>query len=186
MLRPGRRVAELLSFDLMNLAVATIEDAVGIAEAHIRSWQVAYAEILDGSWLTSLSVEKRAEKWQEILAAGESETVVSADQTGITGFVSFGHCRDEQAPQGRGEIWALYVHPDAWGKGHGRSLLQYAIRALHESGFQDVSLWVLSKNQRGIDFYEAHGFGRVEGVGKLLELGGRKVEEVQYVRKHGA
>lgn len=166
----------------MNSTPAKPEDFFSIATVHIRSWQAAYAEILDPEYLASLSIESRAARWESILRANTSKALISWQGTEVSGFVNFGKCRDAQAPEDRGEIYALYVSPATWRRGIGRELLTQAISELKALGFQSVSLWVFTKNQRAINFYESFGFQSLPGSGKVLEIGGRQVEEVTYVR----
>ena len=171
----------------MEITPAAFEDVLGIATVQIDSWQAAYGEILDAAWLAAQSdrdkADDRTTRWQSIIAAKASQTAVSRHEGCITGFVSFGKCRDEGAASSQGEIWALYVAPPAWGQGTGRALLAHAKFQLRAAGFSAVSLWVLSANHRGIKFYEACGFERVIGSEKSFELGGRQVEEVAYLRR---
>ncbi|HSI48927.1 MAG TPA: GNAT family N-acetyltransferase [Ideonella sp.] len=161
----------------------TESDAQGIATVHVRSWQASYAAILPLHFVAELSIEQRTERWRGILARQDSNTRVMRDEAGqVLGFVSHGPCRDEGALHTRGEIWALYALPGAWGQGVGRALLQRALSDLLARGCDSVSLWVLSGNQRGIRFYRAAGFTEVAGSAKLLELGGQTVEEMQMIR----
>ena len=170
----------------MEISAAAPEDVHGIATVHIRSWQAAYAEILDPAWLSTLSIEARAKRWQDIIVTNESHTVVSRSVGRITGFASFGKCRDEGATSSQGEIWALYAAPEVWRQGTGRALLEHAASRLSASGCDTISLWVLTGNHRGILFYESCGFERVQGSEKLFELGGRQVEEVAYLLRNDA
>jgi ribosomal protein S18 acetylase RimI-like enzyme len=170
----------------MKPDIATLEDAPGIASAHIRSWREAYAHILDPDFLASLSIEARAEKWREILAKDESETWVVRTEGQVLGFVSHGACRDAGATLNQGEIFALYVDPRAWGKKVGLALLRHAIEQQRAAGRTAVSLWVLAENKRGIGFYESAGFLRVQDREHFFELGGRQVQEVQYMLRDGA
>lgn len=166
----------------MNVGPATLEDAFGIAQVHIRSWQVAYAGLFDAEFLDRLSVDEQAIRWRDILQKAESQTFVARQGVSVVGFVSFGRCREEGAPEKQGEIWALYVQPEVWGQGIGRTLLKKAVQELRLCGHDGVSLWVLSQNQRAVRFYEAFGFKRVPGSEKLFERGGRQVEEACFVR----
>ncbi len=50
-------------------------------------------------------------------------------------------------------IEMLFVHPDAIGKGYGRTLLQFAIK---NKGLRKVD--VNEQNQRALKFYQKHGF----------------------------
>jgi ribosomal protein S18 acetylase RimI-like enzyme len=168
----------------MILAVASHDDAASIAKVHIRAWRAAYGHILDRDWLAGLSIEARATRWQGILTASDSQNVVAKMNGNVVGFASFGNCRDEGAPSDQGELWALYVEPDAWGHGVGRALLDHAVTNLQREGFRSTSLWVLVENHRGIAFYEACGFSRIHGSEKQFELGNRTVEEVRFVRRN--
>lgn len=162
----------------MHIAAAITEDATELATVHVRSWQAAYAGILDAAFLDSLSIDQRAEQWRGILQQQASRTLVARQPEGMAGFVSFGHWRDEAEALDHGEVWALYAGPEAWGKGVGRRLLEAAVGALRAEGRHTVSLWVLSRNERAIRFYQAFGFRPVEGSAKAFELGGARVEEV--------
>lgn len=170
----------------MRIAPATLEQAPGIAAAHILSWQAAYPEILDSAYLQALSIESRTERWRDILKKADSMTLVASDGDDVLGFISFGPCRDEGAPADLGEIWALYARPDRWGQGVGRALLQNAVDQLRAGGHSAVSLWVLNLNQRGRRFYEACGFKPDPASATHFELGGRQVEEIRLLLAHGA
>jgi ribosomal protein S18 acetylase RimI-like enzyme len=164
----------------MQLTPATVGDAPVIAAAQVASWRAAFADIFDTAWLAELSVEARAKRPHHIIAAKESHTVVSRHDRHVSGFVSFGKCRDDGAAAKQGEVFALYVDPKLWGRGCGRALLSHAVAQFRADGFTSTSLWVLTANQRGIKFYEVCGFERVLGSEKLFELGGRHVEEIAF------
>jgi ribosomal protein S18 acetylase RimI-like enzyme len=162
----------------MKILRATTDHALGIASVHIRSWQSAYKGILEQAFLDGLSIDARAKRWQDILQKQESVTLIAERNHVIVGFVSYGPCRDEGAPAEQGEIWALYADPDSWGQGVGFALMTRAAQELSASGYVTVSLWVLSRNHRGLDFYQRFGFSLVESSQKVFELGGSQVEEV--------
>lgn len=168
----------------MNIRPADRSDALGIATAHIRSWQAAYGHILPADFLANLSIPDRSSRWERIIDAAQSTTVVAEIDGKVAAFASYGHCRDAGAPPGRAEIWALYALPAAWGKGAGRALMEHALAALASQGYAETALWVLSANARGRRFYEAAGFAAVPDTGKWLELGSVQVQELQYLRPH--
>jgi ribosomal protein S18 acetylase RimI-like enzyme len=168
----------------MRATAPVFEDAHGIATAQVRSWQLAYAAILPKSFLISLSIEERAGRWRAILEAKESTTLVAKSDSGmVVGFVSFGRCRDDSALPTEGEIWSLYAAPEYWDRGVGRLLLGRALVQLHNAGHESVSLWVLSKNERGRRFYAAAGFKMVPQSTKRIELAGIEVDEVRLLRR---
>lgn len=169
----------------MNITEATVDCAAGMADVHVRSWQAAYAGILDPGFLQGLSVEARTRQWIGILQRNESRTLVAQREGCVLGFVSHGRCRDEGAAADRAEIWALYADPLAWGQGVGLALMQKAIAELKARDYTSTSLWVLGANQRGIRFYRRFGFTAVPGGEMTFELGGRQVDEVCLQLQHG-
>ena len=134
-------------------------DAGAIAEIHVGSWQSAYRGILPDNVLDQLSVEQRAQKWSEILAGGESTTIVAEDRGAIVGFANFAASRDADADATRvAEILAVYVSPSCWGRGVGTRLCEAALGELAAGGFAEVTLWVLQRNEQAIGFYDGLGF----------------------------
>ena len=168
----------------MRVAAALAEDLHDVAAVHVASWQSAYQSMLPSEYLASLSVDTREAVWRQILAEGRSELLVATDGAAVVGFVSFGPCRDEAAPLDRGEVWAIYVAPSAWGTGVGKALWCVASERLKAQGFRSVSLWVLDGNERATRFYSAAGFNVEAGSEKEFEIGGATVREVKMVLKN--
>jgi ribosomal protein S18 acetylase RimI-like enzyme len=160
---------------------ATTGDCRAVAEVHVASWRGAYAHLLPSAFLAGLSVDKREASWQSVLAEGHSQLLVAEAKGEIVGFSSFGASRDADAPAGRGELWALYVHPGAWCTGTGRALWQATRGRLQARDFTSASLWVLEGNQRGIAFYAKSGFAPDAGSAKAFELGGTRLREVRML-----
>lgn len=170
----------------MKIEPAAPQDASAIAALHVRSWQAAYAGILAPEYLASLSVDERAARWRHILEVGASQIHVAVgDAAAIHGFVNHGPLRNGPDQPAKGEIWALYVAPEHWGRGVGRALLSHAMRELRARGRVDVSLAVLAGNARAIHFYVSQGFARMPVAARRIELGGHEVEEIAYaLRQH--
>jgi ribosomal protein S18 acetylase RimI-like enzyme len=160
---------------------ATESDCRAVAELHVASWRAAYAEILPPDYLAGLSVDRREASWRQVLAEARSELLLARRGDAVVGFTSFGRSRDQDAPPARGEVWAIYVHPDAWSCGVGRRLLDATRERLVATGHDSVSLWVLAGNARAIRFYAAAGFEIEPGTEKEFELGGVRVREVRMV-----
>ena len=141
--------------------LATSADAAGISRVHVDSWRSAYAGLLPGDVIASRTVERRLAYWSRLLSAlpGEqSATWVLEDDGVVVGFASTGPCRDDDRADPRDfELYAIYLSPDHWGHGMGRSLAEAALRGLPLTG-STVSLWVLADNDRALRFYAALGF----------------------------
>jgi ribosomal protein S18 acetylase RimI-like enzyme len=174
---------------------AGIEDADGIAEVHVRTWQAAYAGIVPEAYLASLDVAALAERrrgWLAEAAAGTTEyrTLVAVDDRGrIIGFVSFGPYRLELGRMDRsvGEVQAIYVHPDAQGLGVGRALMDGAVTALADRGAAELRLWVFEDNAPSRRFYERYGLATdgARGTFRVDPPGGDPVDlaEVRYAMR---
>ncbi|MGH7920337.1 MAG: GNAT family N-acetyltransferase [Candidatus Dormibacteraceae bacterium] len=166
---------------------ATLGDAGAVALVHVRSWQAAYAGHLPQDYLDNLSVEQRRRSWEQILSATDwprTGTLVAEVEgkveRSIAGFVSIFPTRDgDRDPATTGEVGAIYVLAEAWGKGIGRALMRSALDRLTEAGFSAATLWVLDSNDRARRFYEA-GPWRLEGATKRDDRPGFAIDEVRY------
>jgi GNAT superfamily N-acetyltransferase len=159
---------------------ATAEDASDIARVHVASWRATYPGIVPSHVLETLSIERREAYWRETAAnPGDLRVWVAESGGRIVGFASDGPCRDEDLPAGAGEIQAIYLEPDAWGRGIGRALFERAVADLRGRRFEPLVLWVLTDNVRGRDFYERQGW-RPEGGARELDFNGTRVEERRY------
>jgi GNAT superfamily N-acetyltransferase len=88
-----------------------------------------------------------------------SGVLVAEDDAGrVVGFATFGPSRDDDAPEGTGEVPAIYVDPAEVGTGVGRQLLEETAAALREAGFTRATLWVLEENESARRFYERVGW----------------------------
>lgn len=138
---------------------ATVEDARDIAEVHVASWRWAYEGLLPGSVLDALSVEERSDGWAPILERAPEGVLVAVGEDGrVAGFSSVGPTRDDDALPSTGELFAIYLRPEAAGTGVGSALLAGAEEDLRAAGFRRGTLWVLETNTRARSFYERHGW----------------------------
>lgn len=162
----------------ITIRSATPADAAGIAAVHVASWLTTYRGIVPDAYLSTLSVEQRAEARARMLAAprpGVVSVVAEADGE-IIGFADAGPGRDD-FPGYPGELYAIYVLQSYQGHGIGRRLVEVMASALLEQGRRGMYLWVLGANPAR-HFYAALG-GRALGA-QQVEIGGTTLEEVAY------
>jgi ribosomal protein S18 acetylase RimI-like enzyme len=165
----------------INIRQAVAADAMAVAEAHIRSWQVGYHGLLPAAYLDGLRPEDRASRYGfEQMNPDGPFTQVAIDGDTICGHVTTGRCRDDDL-QGGGEIWALYVDPSRWGGGIGHRLITAGCAYLRSRGYDVASLWVLSGNDQARRFYESAGWS-CEGTQRTDSIGDHLVHEVRYQR----
>jgi len=174
-----------------NVRDATVEDARGIARVHTRTWQAAYDHIFPTARLAGLVEDHRAEQWREWLSSPEERrhTLVVDVEGEVVGFAHVGRTRDPESNEDLvGELYAVYVLPEAWGRGIGRSLMAEVLRRLREDGFREAILWVIEDNPRTRRYYELAGW-RFDGGTKEEAILDVPVHEVRYrislVRKPG-
>jgi len=154
---------------------ASREDAAAIADVHVLTWRAAYAHIFGAERVAEIGDGRRAQ-WDERLADPPPDRHVFVSEEGghVTGFVSVGDSRDEP---GKGELYAIYVLPEAWGSGAGAALMTSALEALR--GYSSATLWVLEDNPRARRFYEREGW-ILDGGRRDEELLGMTVTELRY------
>ncbi|MBR4798855.1 MAG: GNAT family N-acetyltransferase [Clostridia bacterium] len=128
----------------------TPEEIKGKAYVHWRSWQAAYAGIINRDYLAALTLEK----CEQIAGKWRDNILVALENGRVIGFAGYGES-DAEFPQA-GAIFALYVLPEYFGKGAGRALAEAALEKLQDRA--EIRLWVLKENARAIKFYEKLGF----------------------------
>ncbi len=78
-----------------------------------------------------------------------------------------------------GELTAIYLLPEVWGRGGGRLLLEAAMTNLRKAGFRRATLWVLSTNARARCFYEHMGWSP-DGAVKTDDRRSIGLVEIRY------
>lgn len=161
---------------------STLRDASAIAEMHQRTWQSAYAGVVDAEYLANLSLEARTERWKRTLAdPGQRSRVYVAtnDDDHVIGHVSFGPGRDDDHARDEAwEIYSIYVDPQYQGRQFGAQLLRAALKSIPPT-VSRVTLWVLTDNIAARKFYVAQGF-EADGQHKDAEVGSQVLDEMRY------
>ena len=168
----------------MRIRRATTGDAAAVASVQVRSWQAAYRGLMPDEVLDGLSVDQRAHVWRPLVEAGEpgEGVLVAETDVGVVGFAHVCPARDADAEAGTGEVSAIYLLPEVWGTGHGRALMDAALRRLREDGYRSAILWVLVGNERARRFYAAAGWS-CDGAEKTATVGGfATITETRYRR----
>jgi protein-tyrosine phosphatase/L-amino acid N-acyltransferase YncA len=165
----------------MAIAVrpARLDDVPAIASVHVRAWQAAYEGIVPESYLRALSIDERAARWRTILTEATATTSVAIDGDTLVGWASFGKCRDADTLPTDGELWAIYVGPEAWSRGAGCALWEHARIHLSDAGFHEAVVWAFEANVPAHRFYARHGFVREAGARRFIEIHGIAIPEVR-------
>lgn len=168
---------------------ARIEDAEGIARAHMASWRVTYRGIIRDETLDALRLEERAEMWRERLhsLAGDppprrEACYVAVDAAGeVAGFARGGQARpltNGAAPEPYdGELYAIYLAPGTERRGIGSRLTHAVACLLAADGLHSLLVWALARNPSR-RFYEALGGALV--FEQETVISGQSLPEVGY------
>ena len=149
----------------------TAEEIESKSFVHWQTWREAYDEILPAEFQEQMTLDKcrfYSQKYPE-------NTLIALDGAKVVGFVSYGDFRDPARIAG--EIFALYVLKEYYGKGIGQQLMKAAFAAL--DGYQEIILWVLEDNKCAIAFYEKTGFV-FDDEEKVIDLG-KAVKEKRMI-----
>ena len=150
----------------MNIIIKrmeTDEEIKGKAFVHFQSWQEAYSGIVKQAYLD----ERTIEKCEEMALNTMDTTIIAKDGERVIGFAQNGKYNYDDL-EDAGEIIALYVLADYYGKGIGYRLMQEAMEYL--SDYPQIALFVIKDNQRAIDFYTRYGF-RFDGQEGMTQIG---------------
>ncbi len=173
----------------LTIRRAGAEDAPAIADVHARSWEATYRglvadEVIDG---VVAGQEERAARISRTLSDPDTPhhffVGVVADR--IVGMADAAPSRDADATPTTGELQAIYLAPEALGRGIGRALHDAALEDLRARGFTELTLWVLRQNERARRFYRAAGWSP-DGAAKDEERPGGVLHEVRYRRRFTA
>ena len=146
----------------------------GKAYVHWKAWHEAYPGLVSAAYLEKLTLEK----CERMAFAWRDNIIVAKENGRVVGFVGFGD-RGEERPE-MGEIFALYVLAEYYGKGVGRLLMEAGLEQLRS--YPRVCLWVLKENLRAIRFYQKCGF-RADGT--EMESAAVAAAEIRMVRDRG-
>ena len=149
----------------------TPEEIEGKSLVHWQTWREAYDNLLPAEYQETMTLDRCrffSQKYPE-------NTLIAMDGKKVIGFISYGNFCDEAIQAG--EIIALYVLKDYYGKGVSKQLMHAAFAALDP--FSEIYLWVLKDNKRAIAFYQKMGF-TFDGQEKILELG-KPVKELRMM-----
>ena len=151
----------------------TPEEIEGKSIVHWHTWREAYDDLLPADYQETMTLDRCrffSQKYPE-------NTLIAMDGKKVVGFISYGKFRGETIQAG--EIIALYVLKDYYGKGVSKQLMHAAFVALDQ--FSEIYLWVLKDNKRAIAFYQKIGF-TFDGQEKILDLV-KPITEIRMVRK---
>lgn len=165
----------------MLIRPARPDDVMDVARVHVRAWQTGYRGLLPDVYLDALRPEDRAQRYDFATQdPRKPATLVAIADGTLLGFATTAPARHLPTPE-LGELCALYVDPDEWGRGAGVALIRAARQRLFEQGFRQAMLWLLTGNTRAERFYQNDGW-LPDAQTRTDQVWGIRVEETCYRR----
>ncbi len=142
---------EEINDSIIIKSAETDEELCGRGYVHCTSWQEAYRGIVCDQYLDTMTVEATTARARNF----PDNTLVAKDKEKVVGFAVYGPSRDEDLTNA-GEVVAIYVRKEYYGRKIGYRLMNEAISRLIE--YTTFFVWVLEKNERAIHFYHKYVF----------------------------
>lgn len=154
-----------------------LADAQAIARIEVETWRTTYAGMLPDRVLLGMSERRQTASWGSFLRQRPDDVrIAEGAKAAVTGFGNCGAQRNS-AIDFAGEIYTLYVSPEAQGEGAGRALLLGLFSRLVAIDYGSALVWVVRANPARY-FYERLGGTQV--MHRPIPLGGQQVEAVAY------
>lgn len=168
------RQNEDVHLDVFDRLPADHEAAVGV-------WRAANL-----ARLLPPSVERVARIWEKLADPGSCLVIGRPDASRdvlAMALAEPGRAQDGAGAviAGYGHVSMVFVHPDMWGRGFGRQLLQGLHERASERGWSRTTLWTRASNARARRLYQSQGY-RASGHEAMLGDGGRILQLERQAR----
>ena len=140
-----------MTIKIRNMQLTDIE---AVAHVVTKSWHATYEGIIPRH-IQNRFLEMAYSKEMLKQRCEKTPVYVATEHENIIGFANFSNVKKD----GEVELSAIYLLPEAWGKGIGSQLLAYGIEQLSPSA---IYINVEAENEVGKQFYVARNFQVVE------------------------
>ncbi|MFV5659997.1 GNAT family N-acetyltransferase [Acinetobacter pittii] len=153
------------SLNDMDIRIASLKDALSIAEVHVQGWKETYTGIIKQEILDELKILDKELLWKEIAKSPDHKLFVYTENGAVKGFLD-GYLNPEN---NIAEIMAFYLLKEVQKQGMGRELFQKFYQCALNKGYSFIRLEVFNKNPSRF-FYEKMG-AKIIGETELPEFG---------------
>jgi ribosomal protein S18 acetylase RimI-like enzyme len=155
--------------DNITIRFAVPADAPDMAEAHMRSWEVAYKDIIPQEYIRERNATRPA-MWEKTLAEGQYPHRVIQQNGKTVGNMCVAPPQDDDLDDNYYEMHCIFLHPDYFRQGIGTKAMAFAFDIARNLGKKVMTVWVFAENISSIKFYEKCGF-EPDGKTKILHFG---------------
>lgn len=178
-----RAICVVMSVEGLVIRDAAAADATAMGLLHVRAWQSAYRGVMPDEYLDGLVAQDRVEMWHSRLSRSVLHPLlVAVVHDAVVGFAAFGAAQEPTAAASCGELYAMNLDPDHWGRGIGRVLLRSVTDRLISMGHEEAVLWVVPENERARALYDSEGWVPDGGI-STEEILGVTVTDIRYRKR---
>lgn len=163
----------------MNIRIAVDEnDSKSASYIYAMSWKSGYKGIFSDALLNDLPLDFWVKYFNGNYQTHRFEIAIINDDEKDVGAGGYGLSRNYDDPCW-GEITSIYFLEEVWGKGYSKTLMDFMINKLKETGCTKIHIWVLKDNIRAQRFYRKNGFKKT-GNENTIEIKGESKIDVEY------
>ena len=151
----------------IRLAVST--DAADMAEVLMRSWEVAYKDIIPAEYINAKNATC-PEQYKRNISNDNADSYVIQLSGRTVGIMRIASPQDHDLGDDCYELHYIYLHPDYFRSGIGTQAMEYAFDKAGCLGKKAMIVWVLAENINAINFYKKCGFF-ADGITAMRDIG---------------
>ena len=151
----------------ITICLAKPNDASDMAEVHMRSWEVAYKDIIPMEYIKRKNAT-RPDLFKRIITDENTTQYVIQVDNKTVGIMGIGEAMGDDIDDSYYELYGIYLHPDYYRKGIGTQAVNFAFDKALELGKRFMNVWVFAENINSINFYKKCGF-ITDGKTKTLD-----------------
>ena len=159
----------------MNITIrpAVPADAPDMAEVHMRSWEIAYKDIIPAEYIREKNAGRPALYARIITGEDLNQYVIQKDGKTV-GIMRAAPPQDDDVSDNFYELHGIYLHPDYYRQGIGTQAVEFAFDKARSLDKTVMTVWVFAENTNSINFYKKCGFiadGKTKtyNMNKILE-----------------
>jgi len=162
----------------VKIRKGNIDDIKAISKIYIDTWKTTYNGLVPENFLNELSYEEAENKWIHFFSDQLHQSFIYVAINDFEKIIGFAAAQNISDQEFQGELYALYLLPQAQGLGAGRSLISAIAEHFMEEGIFSMMVWVMKNNNSGRGFYKRLG-GKYYTY-RESEFGGFLVEDEAY------
>ena len=141
----------------LKIRLALPTDALDMAEVLMRSWEVAYKDILPTEYIREKNAS-RPKQYKRFITDENKDSYVIQKGGKTIGIMKIAPPLDDDLDDNYYELHYIYLHPDYFRQGIGMWAVEFIVAKALALGKSFISVWVLGENVNSIKFYEKCGF----------------------------